>query len=131
MAFHKWAATHAHPEDKTRGKHLPQRARRASHRRRLTFPYHRDSRPRDQPLGLAEYVRSANERISAEGLGEPQRAVAQMFQLAGEAGDFAGTERVEVGKDAKFSWFHAHSFGERTLSRKLAPRQIVRLGKRL
>jgi hypothetical protein len=32
-----------------------------------------------------------------------------MLQLAGEARDFAGAERVEVGKDAKFSEFHAHS----------------------
>src|SRR5260370_19608857 len=54
-------------------------------------------------------MRRAHERIASERLRKPQCAVAQMFQLAGEAGDFIGAERVEVGKDTKFSEFHGHS----------------------
>jgi hypothetical protein len=90
VALHERAAAYAHPEDEPLREDLAQRPRRPRHRRCLALPYHRNRGAGNEPFGVAEDVRRAYERVTSEGLRKPQCAIAELFQLAGKTGDFAG-----------------------------------------
>jgi hypothetical protein len=110
QAFDRRLVAHAEPEQEAAGERLAHRLPRRVHRHRVACVDARDPGGHDQAGRRAEQERRVHERVAADRLGQPNRAVPQRLDLGDRVpGRGRGLEVELEGPEAHASEVHGRS----------------------